>query len=244
MSDLDRRVRLHAALADPAPAAHRRRPRPRGRVAVRPAARARHDLEPARAPPAHPRATPGLVTRRRSEADRRRAYLQLDPAPWPACSPAAPRLAVPRVVFVCTANTARSQLAAALWRRASPVPATSAGTHPADAVAPGAVAAARRHGLPLDPGAPRGLDDVLQPGTTWSPSATTPTKSSTGPTGAARPTVCTGRCPIRSPPAPPAPSTPPTTTCPPRHPPRAAARRLLTTRTATAHPPPRTPPTR
>ena len=60
-----------------------------------------------------------------------------------------------RVVFVCTHNSARSQLAAALWNGTSPIPATSAGTHPAPAVHPGAIAAARRHCVPLAP-FPRG----------------------------------------------------------------------------------------
>jgi ArsR family transcriptional regulator, arsenate/arsenite/antimonite-responsive transcriptional repressor / arsenate reductase (thioredoxin) len=72
---------------------------------------------------------------------------------------ATPVVDAPRVVFVCTANSARSQLAAALWRQASPVPAESAGTDPAPRVAPGAAAVARRHGLaPL--GEPQGLADV------------------------------------------------------------------------------------
>ena len=68
-----------------------------------------------------------------------------------------------RVVFVCTHNSARSQLAAALWNGTSPVPATSAGTHPAPAVHPGAVAAAQRHHVPLSPSSPRHVDDVLSP---------------------------------------------------------------------------------
>lgn len=108
----------------------------------------------------------GLVTRHRSEADRRRTYLQLDTDTLASLVPdaALPRLTVPRVVFVCTANTARSQLAAALWAQASTVPAASAGTHPADAVAPRAVASAGRHGLKLTQVKPRRLDEVLQGG--------------------------------------------------------------------------------
>ena len=108
----------------------------------------------------------GLVTRRRSEADRRRTYLHLDPDSLAGLLPdaALPRLTAPRVVFVCTANTARSQLAAALWAQASSIPVASAGTHPAQAIAPGATAAARRHGLKLAEIRPRRLDDVLQPG--------------------------------------------------------------------------------
>ncbi|MBB5788802.1 protein-tyrosine-phosphatase [Jiangella mangrovi] len=65
-----------------------------------------------------------------------------------------------RVVFVCTANSARSQLAAALWKRASTIPATSAGTHPADRVDSGALAAARRHDLRMRPARPRRLADI------------------------------------------------------------------------------------
>ena len=105
----------------------------------------------------------GLVTRRRSEGDRRRTYLHLVPgalaalAGWPARSAS-------RVLFVCTANSARSHLAAALWRQASAVPAASAGTHPAGAIDPGAVAAARRHGLPLRRLRPRPIGDVWQDG--------------------------------------------------------------------------------
>jgi protein-tyrosine-phosphatase len=66
-----------------------------------------------------------------------------------------------RVVFVCTANSARSQLAAALWRRASTIPAASAGTHPAERIAPGALAAAKRHSLPLRVLRPRPYADVV-----------------------------------------------------------------------------------
>ena len=101
----------------------------------------------------------GIITRRRSEGDRRRTYLQLIPGPLDS-------LAVPhagaarRVLFVCTANSARSHLAAALWRRASIVPAVSAGTHPAAAIEPGAIAAATRHRLPLPRLRPRHISDV------------------------------------------------------------------------------------
>ncbi len=104
----------------------------------------------------------GVVSRHRSEADRRRTYLALASGEFDALRPTRVHDAV-RVVFVCTQNSARSQLAAALWNGTSPVPATSAGTHPASAVHPGAVAAARRHRVPLSPGSPRHVDDVLGP---------------------------------------------------------------------------------
>ena len=68
------------------------------------------------------------------------------------------------MLFVCTANSARSHLAAALWRQASNVPAVSAGTHPAAAIDPGAIAAAKRHHLPLPRLRPRHITDVRQDG--------------------------------------------------------------------------------
>lgn len=57
---------------------------------------------------------------------------------------------VPRVVFGCTRNSARSQLAAAIWAWRSRVPAVSAGTRPAERVHPRAVRVARRRGLQPD----------------------------------------------------------------------------------------------
>ena len=104
----------------------------------------------------------GVLTRHRSEADRRRTYLALAPGAFDTLRPVKVHDAV-RVVFVCTHNSARSQLAAALWNGTSPIPATSAGTHPAPAVHPGAIAAARRHRVPLAPVPPRHVDDVLRP---------------------------------------------------------------------------------
>jgi ArsR family transcriptional regulator, arsenate/arsenite/antimonite-responsive transcriptional repressor / arsenate reductase (thioredoxin) len=91
----------------------------------------------------------GLVVRTRSEGDRRRTYLRLVPETLALLGPP-PLPAAPRVVFVCTRNTARSQIAAALWARRSRIPAASAGTDPADRVHPRAIRVARRHGLNLD----------------------------------------------------------------------------------------------
>ncbi|MGB0100596.1 MAG: ArsR family transcriptional regulator [Nocardioides sp.] len=102
----------------------------------------------------------GLVSRCRSEGDRRRTYLCLSRRRLDGLD-ATVAVAPERIVFVCTANSARSQLAAALWRRSSPVPATSAGTRPAARIDPGAIDVARRHSLPLPRVRPRCLDDVL-----------------------------------------------------------------------------------
>ncbi|MCS5721820.1 helix-turn-helix domain-containing protein [Herbiconiux sp. CPCC 203407] len=102
----------------------------------------------------------GMVTRSRSEADKRRSYVHLTDTALVGLTPGAVGRAE-RVVFVCTANSARSQLAAALWERQSSIPAASAGTHPADRIDAGAIRAAERHHLALADVRPRSLADVL-----------------------------------------------------------------------------------
>lgn len=104
----------------------------------------------------------GIVRRVRSEGDRRRSYLQLIPESLDVLVPAA-AWRTERVVFVCSQNSARSQLAVAVWNRRASLPATSAGTHPAAEVHPMAVAAAARRKLPMRPHTPRHLDDVVRP---------------------------------------------------------------------------------
>ncbi len=107
----------------------------------------------------------GIIRRVRSEGDKRRAYVQLrldDPLVRVAVRP--PDLGtVPRVLFVCTRNSARSQLALAYWLYISSVSAASAGTHPARRVHPKAEAAARRHGLHLNTTTAQ-VDEVQRPG--------------------------------------------------------------------------------
>lgn len=104
----------------------------------------------------------GLLRRVRSEGDRRRTYLQLIPAALDLLVPPV-SLQAERVLFVCSQNSARSQLAVAVWNRRSRLPAASAGTRPAARVHPGALAAAARHDLAMRPGRPRHLDDVRRP---------------------------------------------------------------------------------
>lgn len=101
----------------------------------------------------------GMILRRRSEADRRRSYVHLVPGAFDQLGPST-SAAARRVLFVCTANSARSQLTAQLWAQRGPIPAASAGTHPAPAIAEGAIATAERHGLPLPGGAPQQFADV------------------------------------------------------------------------------------
>jgi protein-tyrosine-phosphatase len=109
----------------------------------------------------------GVIRRVQSEGDRRRAYVQLrtqDPLVWAVVGTSPQALAMGRrVVFVCTHNSARSQLAAACWQKVSTVPVASAGTHPATRVHPGAVAAGRRHGLRLGRARTAHIDQVLDP---------------------------------------------------------------------------------
>lgn len=162
ISDLERRAAVHAALADPA----------RLRITdvladgdASPSELAAMLAMPSNLLAHHLRVLEeaGIITRRRSEGDRRRTYLRLVPGALDVL-PGQPARAARRMLFVCTANSARSHLAAALWRRASSVPAASAGTHPAAAIDPGAIDAAGRHNLPLPRLRPRHISDVRDDG--------------------------------------------------------------------------------
>jgi ArsR family transcriptional regulator, arsenate/arsenite/antimonite-responsive transcriptional repressor / arsenate reductase (thioredoxin) len=160
-SDLERRTTIHAALADPS------------RLAIV------DQLMSADASPSELQASlsissnllahhlgvleqAGMVLRTRSEGDRRRTYLTLNHVALETLVPRRERR-VERVVFVCTQNSARSQLATAVWHRRSEVPAMSAGTHPASKVHPDAVAAARRRNVPMRPHRPRHIGEILRP---------------------------------------------------------------------------------
>jgi len=105
----------------------------------------------------------GVIVRGRSEADRRRTYVRLSPDALGFVAMPTPQN-VPRVVFVCTQNSARSQLAAALWASRAVLPVASAGTRPAPRVHPRAASTARRHGLELRRAATAHVRDVVRPG--------------------------------------------------------------------------------
>ena len=99
----------------------------------------------------------GLIERTNSHADGRKRFVRLLPQHRTMLA----AHAMPReVTFVCTHNSARSQLAAALWRRLTGRKADSAGTQPADQVHPSAIEVAKRHGLDLRNSRPRRLGSV------------------------------------------------------------------------------------
>jgi len=101
----------------------------------------------------------GLIERNRSSGDGRRRYVHLLRGALDGLAPGRSVVVGP-ALFVCTANSARSQLAAALWESVARQPATSAGTQPAERVHRGAVHAARRAGLDLTGAVPTALADV------------------------------------------------------------------------------------
>lgn len=108
----------------------------------------------------------GVVRRKRSDGDRRRSYVQLaieDDAVARFVGLPTRTALPPRVVFVCTHNSARSQLAAAAWSHTQRTPASSAGTEPAACVHPRAQRVGRRHGLVVGDGTHH-VEDVIRPG--------------------------------------------------------------------------------
>ena len=160
--DVERRARVHAALGDPARLAIVDRlvlgdvsPGDVGRELNLPTNLVAHHVAVLQAA--------GVLRRTRSEGDRRRTYLSLVPGVYDGLVQAH-QVTAPRVVFVCTQNSARSQLAAALLASRSSVPTASAGMEPADRVHPRAVRVGRRHGLSLRGARPADIRDVLRAG--------------------------------------------------------------------------------
>jgi len=101
----------------------------------------------------------GLIGRFVSSGDARRRYVTLLHRALAELTSPTPLPSGP-VLFVCTHNSARSQIAAAIWSKTTGSPTSSAGTHPASAVHPGAKAAAARAGLDLSGATPRSIEAV------------------------------------------------------------------------------------
>ena len=156
--DIEHRAQLHAALGEPSRlavvdslAVSDRSPQELRQRLDLPSNLLAHHLDVLEAA--------GLIERSRSSGDGRRRYVHLragslDPLRL------RPTVTPQPVLFICTANSARSQLAAALWQDITGARSLSAGTHPAAHVHPGAVAAGRRAGLDLSDAAPASLDTV------------------------------------------------------------------------------------
>lgn len=105
----------------------------------------------------------GLVERFESTADRRRRFVRLVERHRSLIQPPVPPR---RVVFVCRQNSARSQLAAALWHHIVGSVAQSAGTEPALEIHPMTVETANRNGLTLQDKYPKPLTANLCRGAT------------------------------------------------------------------------------
>jgi protein-tyrosine-phosphatase len=101
----------------------------------------------------------GLITRSPSAGDARRKYVRLV-ADVAVRLGVAGRAPAGEMLFVCSHNSARSQLAAALWTARTGRRAMSAGTRPAATVHQGAIAAARRNGISLAGSVPRLLVEI------------------------------------------------------------------------------------
>lgn len=104
----------------------------------------------------------GVIERLTSAGDGRRRYVRLVPEAIAEIADPVAELVARHVLFVCTANSARSQMAAAVWNARHEVPASSAGTRPVERVRPEAIEAAARAGLDLRAGRTRSVEEVME----------------------------------------------------------------------------------
>ncbi|MBM3639458.1 MAG: helix-turn-helix domain-containing protein [Actinobacteria bacterium] len=107
-----------------------------------------------------------IIRRRQSSGDRRNRYVALVPRSMNGLLPESRTELAPahlkplRALFVCRRNSARSQLAAALWRSNGMGEADSAGTEPAEVIHPLTVKVAQKAKLKLPLVKPQHIDDV------------------------------------------------------------------------------------
>ena len=156
---LERRVEIHGALADP----HRLQIVDELSVSDRSPSELARSLAIASNLLAHHLdvlAHAGVIERVVSAGDGRRRYVRLVPDAIAEIADPVAKLVARHVLFVCTANSARSQLAAAVWNNRHEVPASSAGTRPVERVRPEAIQAAARAGLDLRAARTRSVEEV------------------------------------------------------------------------------------
>ena len=161
-SSLERRIAIHSALAD------RHRLQIIDELAV--SDRSPTELADSLAVPSNLLAhhldvlvDAGLIERMASAGDGRRKYLRLAQGPGSGIAEPNVTIVARHVLFVCAANSARSQMAAAVWNaRLHDVPASSAGTRPAAQVRAEAVDAAARVGIDLRLARTRSVEEVTE----------------------------------------------------------------------------------
>lgn len=95
-----------------------------------------------------------LIERRQSVADGRKKFVILRHDNLPSLDS---KFAITNVLFVCTENIARSQIASGLWRQLTGGAAQSAGTQPGKEIHPLTLRAAQRHNLKFRDATPRNL---------------------------------------------------------------------------------------
>jgi ArsR family transcriptional regulator, arsenate/arsenite/antimonite-responsive transcriptional repressor / arsenate reductase (thioredoxin) len=101
----------------------------------------------------------GLIERLTSQGDRRRRYIRLVPGALDIIKPL-DRISARRIVFVCTENAARSQLAQGIWNQTHPLKAVSGGTNPAAQLHAGTIKAAARRGINLKDAKPAPIPEL------------------------------------------------------------------------------------
>lgn len=155
---LERRAAMYAALGEPARlaiiddlAVSDRSPKELGERHRLPTNLLAHHLDVLEAA--------GLIVRFGSAGDRRRKYVRVVRG-WSTQLADGELRTAGKLLFLCSHNSARSQLAAALWMARTGQSADSAGTHPAPKVHRGAVAAAHRAGLDLGHAVPRLVEEI------------------------------------------------------------------------------------
>jgi len=157
-SELLRRAAIHSALGEPARLAiidelsvSDRSPRDLGLRLHIPSNLLAHHLDTLE--------NIGLILRSTSSGDARRRYVRLDPTNLHIIGPHRVTTRKP-LLFLCTHNSARSQLAAAIWQARTGQLARSAGTQPTARIHRQAISAARRSRIDIRDVAPSALGKI------------------------------------------------------------------------------------